>query len=121
MGLTMAKRSVELHGGHIGVESTLGQGSCFRVTLPASGMLTPIPLQNRLDAAHQQTLAYGHDLARIFVAHQNLIRRLHQISQLSDELVGRLQRLPTLSTVEEKDTLLDEVRALAGQVADRAR
>jgi two-component system phosphate regulon sensor histidine kinase PhoR len=117
MGLTMAKRGVELHGGYISVESTLGQGSCFRVTLPTSGTLTPIPLQNRLDAAHQQTLAYGHDLARIFVAHQNLIRRLHQISQLGDEMVGRLERLPALSTAEEKDALLDEVRALADQVS----
>ncbi len=121
MGLTMAKRSVELHGGQISVESTLGQGSCFRVTLPNSGTPTPIPLQNRLDAAHQQTLAYGHDLARIFVAHKNLIRRMHQISQLCDELVGRLERLPTLSTAEEKDTLLDEVRTLAGQLAASAR
>jgi two-component system phosphate regulon sensor histidine kinase PhoR len=121
MGLTMAKRGVELHGGHISVESTLGQGSCFRVTLPTSGTPTPIPLQNRLDAAHQQTLAYGHDLARIFVAYKNLIRRLHQISQLGDELVGRLERLPALSTAEEKDTLLDEVHALATQLANSAR
>jgi two-component system phosphate regulon sensor histidine kinase PhoR len=120
MGLTMAKRTLELHGGHISVESTLGQGSCFRVTLPASGTPVPIPLQNRVDAAHQQTLAYGHALAQIFIAQKNLTRRLHQISRLGDELVGRLERLPTLSTAEEKDALLAEVRALAGQLADRA-
>ena len=121
MGLTMAKRAVELHGGHISVESTLGQGSCFRVTLPASGTPTPIPLQNRLDAAHQQTLANGHDLARVYVAHRSLIRRLSKISQLGDELVGRLERLPALGTAEEKDALLDEVRALAAQLAKSAR
>jgi two-component system, OmpR family, phosphate regulon sensor histidine kinase PhoR len=121
MGLTMAKRSVELHGGQISVESSLGQGSCFRVTLPTSGAPMPIPLQSRVDAAHQQTLAYGHDLARIFVAHQTLIRRLSQISQLGGELVGHLERLPALDTAEEKDTLLDEVRALAAKIADGAR
>jgi two-component system phosphate regulon sensor histidine kinase PhoR len=121
MGLTMAKRGVELHGGHISVESTLGQGSCFRVTLPTSGTPMPIPLQNRVDAAHQQTLAYGHDLARVYVDYRNLIRRLHQISQMGDELVGRLERLPRLNTAEEKDTLLDEVRALATELANNAR
>jgi hypothetical protein len=120
IGLAVAKRNVELHGGQISVESTLGQGSCFRVTLPASGMPTAIPLQSRLDSAHQQTLAYGHDLARIFVSQQNLIRRLHQISQLGDELVGRLEQLPTLSTAEEKDALLDEVHALATKLAHSA-
>ena len=120
MGLAIAKRGVELHGGQISVESTLGKGSCFRVTLPTSSTPTPIPLQNRLDSAHQQTLAYGHDLARIFAAQQTLTRRLHRISQLSDELLGRLEQLPAAATAEEKDALLDAARTLARQLAERA-
>jgi signal transduction histidine kinase len=34
MGLTVCRKIVGLHGGEIGVESTLGQGACFWFTLP---------------------------------------------------------------------------------------
>jgi signal transduction histidine kinase len=34
LGLAITKSLIELHGGKVGVESTLGQGSCFRITLP---------------------------------------------------------------------------------------
>ena len=34
LGLAMVKKVLELHGGSIQVNSALGQGSCFTVTLP---------------------------------------------------------------------------------------
>jgi len=34
LGLSIVKRSVELHGGSIEVESTVNAGTCFVVSLP---------------------------------------------------------------------------------------
>ncbi|MGH9574213.1 MAG: response regulator [Candidatus Acidiferrales bacterium] len=35
LGLAITRRLVELHGGHLGLESQLGSGSCFYFTLPS--------------------------------------------------------------------------------------
>jgi signal transduction histidine kinase len=37
LGLTLVRKLVELHGGTVSLQSELGQGSCFSVSLPVSG------------------------------------------------------------------------------------
>ncbi|HEY9888513.1 MAG TPA: HAMP domain-containing sensor histidine kinase [Candidatus Obscuribacterales bacterium] len=46
IGLTICRRLIELHGGHIEVESTVGQGSIFRFWLPIA--IAHTPLENRV-------------------------------------------------------------------------
>ncbi|GAC1565233.1 MAG: hypothetical protein NVS2B2_35010 [Ktedonobacteraceae bacterium] len=43
LGLTIAKKLVELQGGEIAVESIIGQGSTFSLTLPVSTSPTTQP------------------------------------------------------------------------------
>jgi signal transduction histidine kinase len=47
LGLAIAKRAVELHGGNIHCESTVGEGTTFRFELPAD---TPMPNARPLPA-----------------------------------------------------------------------
>jgi signal transduction histidine kinase len=37
LGLAISKKIIELHQGSIDVQSTVGSGSCFTITLPAKG------------------------------------------------------------------------------------
>ena len=34
LGLTLVKELVEMHGGHVEVQSGFGKGSCFTITIP---------------------------------------------------------------------------------------
>lgn len=50
LGLSLVKRIVELHGGQVGVTSTLGSGSCFTISLPYLLAVSSEPVLSSLTA-----------------------------------------------------------------------
>jgi signal transduction histidine kinase len=46
LGLFIAKTIIESHGGTIGVDSSVGQGTTFHFTLPSNGALQKSPTPN---------------------------------------------------------------------------
>ena len=54
LGLYISRQFVELHGGTMNVESTLGQGTCFSFTLPFKSTGTDMPLLPR-DEEHSSS------------------------------------------------------------------
>ena len=43
IGLALARQYVELHGGRLWLESGVGQGSSFHISLPITGLAAPAP------------------------------------------------------------------------------
>jgi signal transduction histidine kinase/DNA-binding NarL/FixJ family response regulator/HPt (histidine-containing phosphotransfer) domain-containing protein len=76
IGLALAKKLVELMGGVIGVESTLGKGSLFWFTLPLGKQhLATVPTPARLVKQYATDSARPGATPRILVAEDNLVNQ----------------------------------------------
>ncbi len=96
LGLTIARRGVERHGGQLWVTSQLGQGSIFRIMLPAINEPSNVSIDNRLDVIHQQMLVYAQDMAHAIASQRKLSKKMEQINSLSLTLTEELNRLTTI-------------------------
>ncbi|HEY9874721.1 MAG TPA: ATP-binding protein [Candidatus Obscuribacterales bacterium] len=54
LGLTMVKKCLDLHGGHIAVSSTVGAGTTFTVTLPLNDSISTEEQSNRGAEEHRE-------------------------------------------------------------------
>jgi signal transduction histidine kinase len=93
LGLTIARRGIQRHGGQMWVTSQLGQGSIFRVMLPAINEPSNVSIDNRLDVIHRQMLLYAQDMARAVTSQRKLSKKLEQIKHLIPNLAEELRQL----------------------------
>jgi signal transduction histidine kinase len=109
LGLTIARRGVQGHGGQLWVTSQLGQGSIFRVMLPAISEPSNISIDNRLDVIHQQMLVYAQDTARAIASQRKLRKKMEQLKELGVSLTEELNQITTMEPGVEAYTAVFEL------------
>jgi two-component system phosphate regulon sensor histidine kinase PhoR len=93
LGLTIARRGVQRHGGQLWVTSQLGQGSIFRVMLPTISEPSNVSIDNRLDVIHQQMLVYAQDTARAVASQRKLSKKMKELKELGFGLTEELKQI----------------------------
>jgi PAS domain S-box-containing protein len=93
LGLSIAKRTVELYGGRMWAQSRLGEGSTFSFTLLKARREDELSrLEAELEASRQQSLRYAQDLARTYAERR---KKATQLEMTTRQLI-RAERLATI-------------------------
>jgi len=137
LGLSIAKRAVELHGGEIWAESVLGQGSTFSFTLPkaehgvpdwlatAEGTSSAELMQGleearrseeekaqQLTLTQHQLLRYAQDLRQVFERQREQHGQQDALTRSLEKRVRELEILNEMSTSLSSTLDLDKVLTL---------
>jgi len=86
IGLALTKELVELHGGHITVESQLGQGSDFIVYLPLESSPLPVEDPDPIEAGPQLLLVEDNKDLRNYLKQE--LGRYYKVEDASDGNAG---------------------------------
>jgi signal transduction histidine kinase/CheY-like chemotaxis protein len=95
LGLAISQQYAHLLGGHLSVESQVGQGSCFRLTLPAFDMVAveeePLSWEQNLDSIAMQDMVFRILIAEDQAENQYLLQQLLSLENLEVRYVDNGQ------------------------------
>jgi len=113
LGLSLARSVAERHGGSLGVESTEGVGSCFRLRIPMAGELPGVSAPGDFDHADDPDPSLAPGSRVLLVDPSDLVR---------DVMVRALQGsgfdVDVVSDLDGAEVMLGARSAYAGLIAD---
>jgi PAS domain S-box-containing protein len=104
IGLALVRELVEMHGGAIGVESEVGRGTTFTVTIPKGATHLPqnqlVPSTPKPVAVQESAMAYVHEAL-------GWLPRQDQVERLRGDVTGEASGQPTgVASAEESKPVI---------------
>ena len=88
LGLPIVRRAIELLGGAVSVESSLGEGTSFTILLPRQQVTVEgdaLDLRTQLESTRKQSLVYARDMMTLYRQVQQTNRQLQELNVQLEE------------------------------------